>query len=371
MPRPRLAVALTLGALTLAACGGDAEEPTPDPDSGVATQGQTAPAPAATTTRSPAEGAGESAAPAAEGFPVTLEHAFGETVIPERPERVAAVGGWGNHETALALGVVPVGMPAMSWGDDDGDGVFPWAEDALAQLGAPTPTLFDETEGIDYEAVASTDPDVILAVYSGITEEDYAILSEIAPVVAYEDGPWRTTWQDTTRITGDALGLRPEADALVEDVEEHLSSLVAERPGLAGTSVIVNSPDPRDLATINFYTLHDPRAQLMLDLGLEMPQIVRDHTETTDAFAAEVSAERVDLFADVDVIMSYGTEDLLPALEADPLTAALPPVQQGSYAVMPDDTPVAAAINPSPLSLRADHTAELLDLLADAAANVP
>ena len=41
--------------------------------------------------------------------------------------------------------------------------------------------LFDETDGIDFEAVADTDPDVILAAYSGLTQEDYDTLSEIAP----------------------------------------------------------------------------------------------------------------------------------------------------------------------------------------------
>ncbi len=31
------------------------------------------------------------------------------------------------------------------------------------------PVLFDETDGIDFEAVADTNPDVILASYSGLT----------------------------------------------------------------------------------------------------------------------------------------------------------------------------------------------------------
>ena len=60
----------------------------------------------------------------ADVFPVTIEHAFGSTTIEAKPERVAAVG-WSNHEVALALGVVPVGMAETVWGDDDGDGVLP------------------------------------------------------------------------------------------------------------------------------------------------------------------------------------------------------------------------------------------------------
>ena len=37
-------------------------------------------------------------------FPITITHALGETTIPSKPERVAAVG-WSNQDVALALGV--------------------------------------------------------------------------------------------------------------------------------------------------------------------------------------------------------------------------------------------------------------------------
>ncbi|NEE21499.1 ABC transporter substrate-binding protein, partial [Streptomyces sp. SID7499] len=99
-----------------------------------------------------------------------------------KPKRVATVN-WANHEVPLALGVVPVGMAAANFGDDNDDGVLPWVEEKLDDLGAKTPVLFDETDGIDFEAVADTKPDVILAAYSGLTKKDYETLSEIAPVV--------------------------------------------------------------------------------------------------------------------------------------------------------------------------------------------
>ena len=108
-----------------------------------------------------------SSAPTAQ-FPVTIKHAFGETTIEAQPERVATVS-WANHEVPIALGVIPVGMSKATWGDDDNDGVLPWVEEKLTELGAETPVLFDETDGIDFEAVADTQPDVILASYSGLT----------------------------------------------------------------------------------------------------------------------------------------------------------------------------------------------------------
>ena len=139
-------------------------------------------------------------------FPVTIEHVFGETVIEEKPERVASIA-WMNHEVPLALGVVPVGMSKATWGDDDEDGVLPWVEERLEELDAETPVLFDETEGIDFEAVADTAPDVILASYSGLTREEYDTLSKIAPVVAFPEVAWGTTYQDMILMNSAALGL--------------------------------------------------------------------------------------------------------------------------------------------------------------------
>ena len=62
---------------------------------------------------------------AGSGDTITIEHAFGTTTIEGKPERVATVD-WANHEVPLALGVVPVGMAAANFGDDDGDGLLPW-----------------------------------------------------------------------------------------------------------------------------------------------------------------------------------------------------------------------------------------------------
>ena len=149
----------------------------------------------------------EAASSTGGAFPVTIEHAYGETTIDTQPERIATVA-WANHEVPLALGVVPVGMSKATWGDDDGDGVLPWVEDQLDELGAETPVLFDETDGIDFEAVADTEPDVILAAYSGLTQEEYDTLSKIAPVVAYPDVAWGTSYEDMIRLNSAAIGPR-------------------------------------------------------------------------------------------------------------------------------------------------------------------
>ena len=146
-------------------------------------------------------------------FPVTIEHALGAAVIESKPERVATVQ-WANHEAPLALGVVPVGMAAANFADPDGDGLLPWVADELEELGAETPVLFDENDGIDFEAVADTNPDVILAAYSGLTPEDYETLSEIAPTIAYPNAPWATAWRDMIRLNAAGMGMVDEGPRL-------------------------------------------------------------------------------------------------------------------------------------------------------------
>lgn len=145
-----------------------------------------------------------------DAFPVTVEHVYGETTITEKPERVATVA-WANHEVPLALGIVPVGMSKASWGDDDDNGVLPWVEEKLDEMGAETPVLFDETDGIDYEAVADTEPDVILAAYSGLTQEEYDTLSKIAPVIAYPKVAWGTSVDEMIEMDSRASASRRRA----------------------------------------------------------------------------------------------------------------------------------------------------------------
>lgn len=283
-------------------------------------------------------------------FPVVIEHALGTTTIDEAPERVATVA-WANQEVPLALGVVPVGMAEATFGDDDGNGVLPWVEERLDELGAETPVLFDETDGIDFEAVANTAPDVILAAYSGLTEEDYATLSEIAPVVPYPEGPWATSWRDVILYNSMGLGLQDEGEQLVADLETEIADVLEEYPELAGTSTMfVTHVDTTDLSTVNFYTSHDTRAAFFEDLGLATPAAVAEASESGE-FSGSVSAEQVDQFDDVELIVTYGDQELVDTLEGDALLSQMPAVANGAVVFLDGSGPMGTAANPTPLAI--------------------
>jgi len=285
-------------------------------------------------------------------FPLTIEHVYGETVIAEAPERVATVA-WANHEVPLALGIVPVIMEKATWGDDDDNGVLPWVEDRLDELGAETPALYDPTDGIDFEAISDAAPDVILASYSGITQEDYDTLSKIAPVVAYPEVAWGTSVEDMIRLNSTALGLADDGDALIDDLHGEIETALADNPALEGTKVLFSYIDPSDLSQIGFYTSHDTRPGFLESIGLPAPTIVEEESAGTDAFYVAVSAEEADRFADVDVFVTYGddAEAFIAQLQADPLLSQIPAIAEGRIAILPNSTPLAASANPSPLSI--------------------
>lgn len=300
-------------------------------------------------------GSAESSSPAAAAtqagsFPVTVRHAFGETVIEKKPERVATVA-WANHEVPLALGVVPVGMSKATWGDDDRNGILPWVQTKLNDLGGTTPVLFDETDGIDFEAVSNTNPDVILAAYSGLTKQEYETLSKIAPVVAYPKTAWGTTMEEMITLNSRALGLGEQGERLNGDLKTRISESAAKYPALKGEAALFANVDPKDLSKVGFYTPVDPRAGFLNQFGLTTPKAVKTTKSTT--FNGEVSAERSDTLSDVDLIVTYADDptSVVKRLQADPLISKVPAVKNGAVAVLKNDTPLAAAANPSPLSI--------------------
>jgi len=243
-------------------------------------------------------------------------------------------------------------MAAANFGDDDTDGLLPWVKEKLDELGAETPVLFDETDGIDFEAVADTQPDVILAAYSGLTQEDYDTLSEIAPVVAYKETAWGTPWREMIELNSEAIGMADEGDALIAELEDEIAATAAKYPSIAGKSAMfLTHVDTADLSEVSFYTTHDTRTMFFEDLGLEFPASIAEASDSTDKFSLTQSAEQADAFGDVDIIVTYGGDDLVASLTADPLLSQMPAVANGSIVNLPGTSPLGTAANPTPLSI--------------------
>ncbi len=293
----------------------------------------------------------------AQSFPVTIKHALGETVIEKAPERIVTWG-WGNHDALLALGVVPVAMPFSTYGGGD-NGLHPWVEERLKELGAATPIQLSDTREIPFEQIAAQKPDVIVAVFSGLNAEQYARLSQIAPTVAYPDQPWSTPWQDVTKIIGQIVGKPAEAEQLVADTLKFVADKSAKYPEIAGTTFAgVNDFD----GSIAVYDALDARMKFLTDIGLVLAPSVTELSPKDGSFFYPLSYELFDQLKSDILITYYETQAASDEFFAKPSAQSQPQYQKGAFASLVGVEYVAAVSPPSALSLRwgFPHYAEII-----------
>jgi iron complex transport system substrate-binding protein len=291
---------------------------------------------------------------ASSAFPVTIKHAFGETTVKEQPTRVVTVS-WVNDDVAIALGVVPVGVPKNEWGGND-QGSTPWKDAALEKLGAgfgsdKAPAQFSEADGVNFTEIAKLNPDVILGAYSGLSEEEYKKLSEIAPVVAHPKVAYGTSWQDSTTIIGKALGKEAEAAELVADTEATIKDKAAKYPQLAGRTFIYGNLDPAAAEKISLYTANDNRPRFLSSLGMTQASVVEANSKGSKEFFIPWSAEKANEL-DSDIFVTWVADvAAADAVRADPLMAQIPAVKNGALVADTDNTLTLSISASSPLSL--------------------
>lgn len=284
---------------------------------------------------------------ATDAFPVTLHSALGDATIASEPKRVVTWG-WGSTDAALALGVVPVAIPAQTYGGD-AKGVLPWIQDKLDQLGAATPTILpsDSTEA-PVEAIVAADPDVILAPYSGLTQQEFDQLSAIAPVVAYPDKAWSTPWRDVITITGTALGRSAQAAQVIAGIDARITAAAAAHPEFSGVSIaqVWNTND-----TFYVYLPTDPRVEFLEDLGFTTAPSVKTLDTGEATFYYSLSYEKLDQLTS-DMLVVYGdTDDDIDTFLASDHAKLLSQVGAGHVARIVGPAQIAAVSPPTALSL--------------------
>ncbi|MFB4196131.1 iron-siderophore ABC transporter substrate-binding protein [Streptomyces carpaticus] len=293
-------------------------------------------------------------------FPVTIDSALGTAEITEQPERVVTLG-QGSAETAIALGHTPVGIESYAWGSDD-SGYLPWIHEAVTEAGEELPTQFAGADDIDFETIIELEPDVILAPWSGITQEQFDILTDIAPTVAYPDLAWSTNWDEQIEIIATALGQPQEAQTLIDDIGRQLADAAATRPEYADVSFsYIYTTGP---GTLGVFLPEEQRVSMVSSLGLTVDPVVNTFEETEGTDSALIGLENADQLADSDLIFTfYSDAETRESIEAQPLYAAIPAIERGSV-VASDDNPFVTAssiINPLTVPWVIDRYLPLID----------
>jgi iron complex transport system substrate-binding protein len=287
-------------------------------------------------------------------FPQTVTTAFGDVTIDEAPERVVALG-WSDAETALALGVQPVG--ASDWLGFGGEGVGPWAEGMYDEA----PEIIETLEP-SYEAIAALEPDLILDVRSSGDPDRYERLSEIAPTVGVPEGgeSYLTSLDQQVTMIATALGVPEKGEELLAQVEESNAAIAEAHPEWADKTVTVGTKTSEGWGA---YLAGDGRLEQLEAYGFTQNPSVAALEADASGFAASVSSEELDVF-EADLIVAFPIFIDTTEITDDAQWQALQAVQDGHAIVIDGDLSQAFSAN-SPLSVQ--YTADELPTLIEEA----
>ncbi|MFE7197965.1 iron-siderophore ABC transporter substrate-binding protein [Microbacterium oxydans] len=318
---------------------------------------------AALTSCAPAaDGTGNTPAGDPDAFPVTVEHAYGETTVSEQPQRIVSVG-YTEQDTLWALGLEPVGV--TDWYGDYDFASWPWADDAR---GDSEPEVLTTSDGLDFEAIALLDPDLIIGTNAGLTEEDYDRLSDIAPTVAHSGdySMYFEPWDVQTLQIGEAVGMKDEAQTLVDDIHAKFADAAEANPEFAGKPIVFLQNAIYDGAAIAYQD--GLSTDFLTGLGFTIPSEI-DAYAPKDASGGQayIPVENLDVLNAADVLI-WGTEndDDITALEGEAFVTAIDAMKKKSV-VYTDGVTAGAIYFTSPLSLPYVLNA-LVPALADAVA---
>lgn len=253
-------------------------------------------------------------------FPRTVEHAMGETEIPERPERVVVLD-TGELDSVLSLGVTPVGAVTTAVSAEFLSYLAEGAADVERVGTIAEPNL---------EAIAALQPDLILS--NKVRHEDlYAQLSQIAPTVFAERVG--AVWKDNFRLAAQSLGLEEDAASALAEYERDAAALGESIGDPAATTV---SPLRFVAGTIRAYQPESFIGTVLADIGLDQVEL----PTTEVATFAEVAAEELTI-ADADIVLhsSYGpaADSGAQTVLGGPLWPRLGAVQGGRAYPVEDD----------------------------------
>ena len=293
------------------------------------------------------------------GFPVTVETAFGDVTVDEKPQRVVALG-WGDAETALALGVQPVGASDWLAFGEENDGVGPWAQGLY-----DTPPEIIGTLEPSYEAIAALEPDLILDTKSSGDQARYDRLSGIAPTIGVPEGGenYLTDFEDQMDLVSTALGEEAEGDRLVAESEAAVEAVADAHPEWDDLTVTAATKTSEGWGA---YIEGSERVDLLEEFGFDQNPEIAALTPNAGGFSVDISSEQLDVI-DADVIIAFPIFIETTEITDDPQWQQLPAVKAGHDIVIDGDVSSAYSLGTS-LS-RQYALDQLVPLLEDATAN--
>lgn len=283
--------------------------------------------PAGTGTPSPATATADAA-----GFPLTVTHELGETVVERAPQRIVSTS------VVLTGSLLAIGAPVIGSGASmpgavgmDDQGFFAHWSDAARARGVTA--LYQNSE-LDLEAVTLAAPDLIVASASGgdATAEHYDQLAAIAPTVVLNYNS--TSWQDITLRLGEITGRTAAARAAIDTYRATLTSLAATftAPTAGIQLAVYNGENGCSVALPD-----GPHDLVLQDLGLRSAPVDRTNDINAESnrrdFAFFSRENCVGVLTAPILMLVDGDAATVDALTADAALAGIPARGEGGKVI--------------------------------------
>lgn len=230
-----------------------------------------------------------------------VNHAMGVTEIKGTPKRVVTLY-QGATDTALALGVTPVGV-VESWVQKP---MYTYLSDKLSGV----PIIGLETQP-NLEEIAKLNPDLIIA--SKIRHEKiYEQLSQIAPTVSHETV---FKFKETTELLGNALNKEDEANKLLADWNTRVTKFNEN------VKAELSDTWPIEVSVLNFRTDHARiyvtgfAGDILKDLGFVRSEIQTKAAEEGKVVVKLTSTESIPSM-DGDMFFTFAADGHNPDADA-------------------------------------------------------
>lgn len=199
-----------------------------------------------------------------------VEHPFGVTRLPGRPRRVVSIG-LDEHDLLLHLGIVPL-LVRDVWGEQP-SAVWPWSRHLV---GAAMPETFTTAEP-PLARIRALEPDLIVATWEMVDEEQYAELSSIAPTLPNSNptDPWSQPWDDHFLELAAALGQRRSAQAMIDGVWTRIIDIAEGHPHWRGMTAASLAAHDDGLCI----DVTHRRGELLSALGFGLPAELTQHDD--------------------------------------------------------------------------------------------
>ncbi|MEM8706733.1 MAG: ABC transporter substrate-binding protein [Actinomycetota bacterium] len=241
-------------------------------------------------------------------FPRTVEHAFGSTEVPARPERIVALAGVADMDALLALGVVPYAAASYYPVTPTERTFAPWNQEYVGEI----ETFISAFGGLSLEALAALEPDLIVG-QSGDVGDSYEQYAGIAPTVLHA---YPTDWREPIRIFGEALGLEERAVEAIAEIEAEIAA-IAERVPDPAPAIAMVAPFGAEVTIYNENLGAGP-ALALSEIGVEI--VGPDGPLSMERLGELDAAEWIIVFdftlADVEGFVESTLFQRLPAAQA-------------------------------------------------------